>query len=114
MFGGGFGIAGMSLRGRLARVRRWRWRLAQLLVALPGVPLLGQDWGGAGPVNSDQQKFWHDGSAPFLVLAATLPLWRAPEEGLPDALRLRDLHRRVCRRASVLLLLGACGALAFN
>jgi hypothetical protein len=114
VFGGGFGVAGASLWGRVRRVRRWRWRLAQLLIALLSLPLLTYDMGARGPIASDQDKFWHDGALPFLVLAAFLPVWRAPEEGLPDALRLRELNRRLCRRAAVLMLLEASAAVGFD
>ncbi|SEK49065.1 hypothetical protein [Streptacidiphilus jiangxiensis] len=111
---GGFGVAATSLWGRVARVRRRRWRIAQLLVALPCVPLLAYDANSHRPVATDADKFWHDASLPFLVLAVTLPLWRAPEEGLPDALRLRELHRRICRRAAVVLLLAASVTVSFD
>ncbi|WP_042424123.1 hypothetical protein [Streptacidiphilus anmyonensis] len=114
---GGFGVAGATLAGRLGRLRRYRWWLARLVAALPAVALLA--YGMSAPptaegASSPESVFWQDDALPFLLLAATLTLWRAPEEGLPDALRLRDLHRRVCRRAAVVLLFGACLALGVD
>ncbi|MEY9968639.1 hypothetical protein ABIA33_006723 [Streptacidiphilus sp. MAP12-16] len=87
------------------RWRRYRWWLLQVLVGVPGVVLLAHRTGtpDSGPLS----KLWHDSSGVFFVLAATLRVWRAPEEGLPDPLRIRELHRKVFLRAGTVLLLGA-------
>jgi hypothetical protein len=44
---------------------------------------------------------------PVWLMAATWPVWRAPERHLPALLRLRSRHRRIGWRLSVLLLFGA-------
>ena len=87
---------------RSALFRRWRglgrartW-LLQGLLAVPGLVLLclpGQDATGGCL------------GLAVLVLTGSLRCWRAPEDNLPDALRARELNRRICWRASVLLLL---------
>ncbi len=84
----------LSRRWRgLGRARNW---VVQGLVALPGLVLLclpGQD-----------ATVKCLGLA-VIVLAGSLPCWRAPEENLPDPLRFRELNRLICWRGSVLLLL---------
>ena len=90
-------------------IRRWRRsaplrrRLLTGVVALGGVLLIA--------VPPQSQRIWHDVGLSVLVFAVTLPVWRAPEEGLPVALRLRELHRRICRRCSTGLVLSGTLAL---
>ncbi|MBY8886297.1 hypothetical protein K7472_15695 [Streptomyces sp. PTM05] len=65
-------------------------------------------------LDADIANLWLAAALPVWWLALTLSLWRAPERGLPDVLRFRRRHRRVCWRLSALLLLGACLALLTN
>jgi len=93
-------------------VRRWRRftrlrrRLLQGAVGAVGVLLIA--------VPPRAERIWHDVGLAVLVFAITLPVWRAPEESLPDPLRFRELHRRVCRRAATGLLLSGTLALIAN
>ncbi|MEY9842860.1 hypothetical protein [Streptacidiphilus sp. EB103A] len=80
-------------RRRWARVERW----------LP-VPVLGALGAGAGVV-SVHTGFSFDAALPVWVLAASWPVWRAPEEEVPDALRFRLQVRRAGWRVSVALVL---------
>ncbi|MHA6760103.1 hypothetical protein [Streptacidiphilus sp. PAMC 29251] len=41
---------------------------------------------------------------PFWLLALSWPVWRAPASALPEGLRRRRRHRRICWRASIVLL----------
>ena len=103
-------LATTGLGRRLRFLHRYRWWALQLLVAVPGVVLLTRDTGASD--SSHIAKLWHDSSLFFFALAATLRVWRAPEEGTADVLRFRLLHRKIAWRAFTVLLLA--GALALT
>ncbi|MFC1436780.1 hypothetical protein ABUW04_00785 [Streptacidiphilus sp. N1-10] len=103
-------LATTSLGRRLRFLRRYRWWALQLLVAVPGIVLVTHDTGTAD--SSHVAKLWHDAALFFFVLAATLRVWRAPEEGTAEMLRFRLLHRKVAWRAFTVLLLAGSLALA--
>ncbi|QMU75463.1 hypothetical protein GXW83_06595 [Streptacidiphilus sp. PB12-B1b] len=90
-------------RRRYARLGRV---LPQLLVALPGVLLIA--------VPGSRLKVCHDLGLTLLVAALSLPVWRAPEAGLPDPLRFRERHRRVFWRIGAVLLAAATLCLAVD
>jgi hypothetical protein len=102
-------LATTGVGRRLRFLRRYRWWALQLLVAVPGIVLFTRDTGG--PESGHLAKLWHDSSLFFFVLAATLRVWRAPEEGTAEVLRLRVLHRKVGRRVFTVLLLAGTLAL---
>jgi len=85
---------------RLGRRRR-RWARVERWLPVPVVAALGVV---AGAVTV-RTGFSFDAALPAWVLAASWPVWRAPEEGAPDALRFRLRVRRVGWRASVTLVL---------
>ena len=103
-------LATTGLGRRLRYLRRYRWWALQVLVAVPGIVLVTHDTGA--PDSSHVAKLWHDASLFFFVLAATLRVWRAPEEGTVEVLRFRLLHRKIAWRAFTVLLLA--GALALT
>jgi hypothetical protein len=92
--------------------RRWRRSARLRRRALRGALALGALLLIALPPGSE--RIWHDVGLTLLVFAFTLPVWRAPEESLPDVLRLRELHRRICWRTSTGLVLAGTLALVAN
>ncbi|MEZ0095076.1 hypothetical protein [Streptacidiphilus sp. EB129] len=55
---------------------------------------------GVGEHSAHAQHLWMAAALPFALFAAGWQVWRAPEEGLPDALRWRSRSRRIALRAS--------------
>src|SRR5580698_1310281 len=53
--------------------------------------------------NLATDNIWLSAALPIWLLAATWPVWRAPERDAPEALRWRRRQRRSCWRTSVLL-----------
>jgi hypothetical protein len=102
-------LATAGLGRRLRWLRRYRWWALQLLVAVPGVVLVGHDPGASD--SSHLAKLWHDSALFFLVLAVTLRVWRAPEEGTVEVLRFRLLHRKIAWRVFTVLMLAGTLAL---
>ena len=88
---------------RFARLRR---RLSQGALAVAALLLIA--------IPPSSEKIWHDVGLSVLVFAITLPVWRAPEEGLPALVHLRELHRRICWRVSAGLVLTGTLALIAN
>lgn len=87
------------LKRRWRRYARLRARLLQGAVVLGGLLL--------SILPPATAKIWHDVGLTVMLLGVTLPVWRAPEENLPDALRFRRLHRLICWRTGTgLLFLG--------
>ncbi|QMU68020.1 hypothetical protein [Streptacidiphilus sp. P02-A3a] len=94
------------LKRRWRRFARLRALLLQGAVGLTGLLLI--------TLPPAAERIWHDVGATVLLAAVTLRVWRAPEEGLPDPLRFRRLHRAVCWRVGTALLLGGTLALVAN
>jgi len=100
-----------SWSSRRVLPERWRRWLLRVAITLPGVAIL---FYGTGD-QAENIKVWHDCGLPFFLLAATLPVWRKPERGLPQALRWRELHRKVLWRSSAVLVFGATlGLIAYR
>ncbi|MBC3841161.1 hypothetical protein GXW82_15280 [Streptacidiphilus sp. 4-A2] len=73
----------------------------QYVATLTAIGLLCN--GGSGP---DWQLI-RDAGLALLVFGTALPLWQAPERGIPEPLRFRRRHRRTVARTTLLLLAGA-------
>ncbi|WP_280726747.1 hypothetical protein [Kitasatospora sp. MAA4] len=93
------------MRGPWRVLARYRMRIARAVVAGAGLVLAVR---APGPAGSGLRVV---SVIVCFGLAAGLHLLRVPEEGLPDALRLREWHRVVGRWGSVGLAVG--GVLAF-
>ena len=83
------------------RLRSWLLRGA---IALPG---LAVECYGIGSPPTAIAKLWHDIGLPFLLLAATWPLWHRAERSLLEPMRWREMVRRALWRTSAVLLFGA-------
>ncbi|WP_042422509.1 hypothetical protein [Streptacidiphilus anmyonensis] len=114
-----WGVTSRSLRRLTARARQgWRRAVTGALGGTGFVLVVA----GAEQHTAHAQHLWMAGALPFAAAAVGWQVWRAPEEGLPDALRLRERSRRIgLRTASVpgfgasvglVVHLGAHGALA--
>lgn len=102
-------LVGTGLGRRLRFLHRYRWWALHLLALVPGIVLATRDTGA--PDSSHLAKLWHDSALFFLVLAVTLRVWRAPEEGTAEVLRFRQLHRKIAWRTFTVLMLAATAAL---
>lgn len=101
--GGRWGL----IRRLLPRGRARTW-LARAVVAVPGVAVL---FVGVGSAPTTGSKLWHDLGLPFLLFAATLPLWRRAERNLLELPRWREILRKILWRTSAILALGAIAGL---
>ncbi|MFC1417984.1 hypothetical protein [Streptacidiphilus cavernicola] len=88
-------------RRRAARLIRWLGTTALIIIGII-VFIPGTD--DSNP--TDNISF--AAALPIWLFALTWPVWRAPEREAPDGRRWRLRHRRICWRASVLMLFGAC------
>ncbi len=116
-----WGVTSRSLHRLRARAQQgWRRAVTGVLGATATVLVVI----GAEHHTAHAQHLWMASAVPFAVAAVGWPVWRAPEEGLPDALRLRERSRRIGLRATsvpgfgasvgLVVRLGAHGALAHD
>ncbi len=114
-----WGVTSRSVRRLTARARQGFRRAVTGVLGATGLVLVVV---GAEHRTAHAQHLWMAGALPFAAAAVGWRVWHAPEEGLPDALRLRERSRRIALRAAsvpgfgasvgLVVHLGAHGALA--
>ena len=97
------GVRGGPRRRRLVR---WLVQLALVIVGLV-VFLPATD----DSVDADVSNIHFAVGLMVWLVAVMIPLWSAPEEGLPEPLRIRSRHRRIAWRIALLVLFAAAVAL---